>query len=275
MQLYVTHYFKLPHQTKTSKMDPHLITRQAKKLLSYPPSENLFNSLIPPNTPQEKPSQYVAALAHEVRNPLSNINLAVEMMKSSSIDEDQKIYLDIILRGSGRINDLITDLLLSFEEKEMKVEKHSICQLIEEVLLATKDRIMLKSISVRKDFTTLDCKILVNKQKMKIALTNIIINAIDAMPSENGKLRLVTKSINGKCIIEIEDNGIGISKENLKKIFKPYFTNKLGGMGLGLSTTLDILVSNHARVDVQSEEGKGTRFILSFDGIQQSEDLFL
>jgi signal transduction histidine kinase len=256
-------------------MDPHSTVRKAKKLLSYQSSENSFNSLIPLDTPQEQPSQFVSALAHEVRNPLSNINLAVEMLKSSSIDEDQKIYLDIILRGSGRINDLITDLLLSFEEKEMKVEKHSICQLIEEVLLATKDRIMLKSISVRKDFTTLDCKILVNKQKMKIALTNIIINAIDAMPSENGKLRLVTKSINGKCIVEIEDNGIGISEENLKNIFKPYFTNKIGGMGLGLSTTLDILVSNHARVDVQSAEGKGTRFILSFDGIQQLEDLFL
>jgi signal transduction histidine kinase len=71
---------------------------------------------------------------------------------------------------------------------------------------------LLKNITVRKDYSTLDCKILVNKQEIKIALANIIINAIDAMPSENGKLKLITKSINGKCVIEIEDNGIGISK---------------------------------------------------------------
>jgi signal transduction histidine kinase len=107
----------------------------------------------------------------------------------------------------------------------------------------------------------------VNKQKIEIALTNIIINAIDAMHPENGKLKLITKSINGKCVIEIEDNGIGISKENLNNIFTPYFTDKAGGMGLGLSTTLGILKENHATVEVQSEEGMGTRFILSFEGI--------
>jgi signal transduction histidine kinase len=73
---------------------------------------------------------------------------------------------------------------------------------------------------------------------------------------------------NGKCVIEIEDNGIGISKQNLKNIFKPYFTNKPGGMTLGLSTTLDILHSNHAKVEVHSEEGRGTHFILSFERIQ-------
>ena len=156
----------------------------------------------------------------------------------------------------------------------MQAEKHSIHQLLDEVLAMTEDRIMLKNIRVRKDYTTLDCKIWVNKEKIKIALINIIINAIDAMPSKKGKLKLVTKSINGKCIIEIEDNGIGISKQNLKNIFKPYFTNKAGGLGLGLSTTLDILHSNHARVKVHSDEGIGTRFILSFEGIQPLEELF-
>jgi signal transduction histidine kinase len=88
------------------------------------------------------------------------------------------------------------------------------------------------------------------------------------MPSENGMLRLVTRSINDQCIVVIEDNGIGISKENLENIFTPYFTDKPGGMGLGLSTTLDILHANHADVNVLSERGSGTRFILSFDRTQ-------
>ncbi len=70
--------------------------------------------------------------------------------------------------------------------------------------------------------------------------------------------------------MEIEDHGIGISKENLTNLFIPYFTNKAGGMGLGLSTTTYILKANHATVDVQSEEGKGTRFILCFEGIQHT-----
>jgi len=195
------------------------------------------------------------------------------MLRSASRDDDRKLYLDIIMRGSSRINDLITDLLLSQEATETKSEKYSMFQLIEEVLSMIKDRIMLKNIVVRKDYTTLDCKIMVNKQEIIIALTNIINNAVEATSSEKGKLKLITKSINGKCVIEIIDNGIGISKENLKNIFKPYFTNKLGGMGLGLSTTLDILHSNRARIEVHSEEGIGTRFILSFEGIQQLEEL--
>jgi len=61
-----------------------------------------------------------------------------------------------------------------------------------------------------------------------------------------------------------------LSKENLKNILTPYFTDKIGGMGLGLSTTINFLKANHATVDVQSEEGKGTRFILCFERIQQS-----
>jgi signal transduction histidine kinase len=199
---------------------------------------------------------------------LTNINLAVEMLKSTIKDDERKNYLDIILRGSGRINDLVSDLLATCQAEDLRPESYCLHKLIDEVLTMSKDRIMLKNIVVSKAYATLDCTVLIEKEKMKIALTNIIINAIDAMPSENGKLKLVTRSINGRCVIEIEDNGIGISEENLRHIFEPYFTNKPGGMGLGLSTTRETLLSNHARFDVQSKEGKGTRFILSFDRVQ-------
>ena len=110
---------------------------------------------------------------------------------------------------------------------------------------------------------------MVDKLKLKIAFTNIIINAIEAMPAEKGVLRLVTRSAKGRPVVEIKDNGVGISKKNLKQIFKPYYTNRTGGMGLGLSTTFDMLQSNHVHVNVRSVPGKGTSFILSFDGIQQ------
>jgi signal transduction histidine kinase len=226
--------------------------------------------LTPPRLTPAPPTHFVSALAHEVRNPLTNINLAVEMLQSTILDGDQQLYLDIIMRGSGRISDLVTDFLGSSQTGQMKLETYPVHKLLDEVLALTQDRIRLKNISVRKDYTTLDCKIWVNEQKIKIALTNILINAIDAMSSEKGELQLVTRSMNGKCIIEIKDNGIGIAKENLEKIFKPYFTGKAGGMGLGLSTTLEILEFNQAKVDVRSEEGRGTSFILTFRRVQQS-----
>jgi signal transduction histidine kinase len=215
--------------------------------------------------PVKEPMPFASALAHEVRNPLATINLAVQILKSPIRVYDHTFYLDIILKASGQINDLISDLLKSWQTDDTRAGNYSIHQLLDEALAMTQDQISLKNVMVRRDYSTIDCEILVNKQKLKIALANIIINAIDAMPPEKGKLKLITKSINGKCVIEIEDNGIGISKENLANIFTPYFTDKVGGIGLGLSTTMDILKSDHVTVDVESEEGKGTRFILSFN----------
>jgi signal transduction histidine kinase len=208
--------------------------------------------------------QFASALVHEVRNPLTNINLAIEMLESAIEGNDLKIYVDIIRRSSSRINGLICDLL-KYQEDKGPVEKCSISQLLDEVLEMAGDRMRLKKISVSKDYACNDCTIELNKLKMLIGLTNIVVNAIDAMIPGKGELKLVTKSIEGRCVIQIEDNGCGISKENLTNIFKPYFTSKAGGLGIGLAETYNILRSNNVGVNVESEEGKGTRFILTFE----------
>jgi signal transduction histidine kinase len=210
-------------------------------------------------------ARFASALAHEVRNPLTNINLSIDMLNSATIDSGLKIYLDIILRSSARINHLINELLQYQEIEESGTNKHSLHRLLDEVLTLTADRIMLKKIRVRKEYGAGDGEICVDRGKIGIALTNIIINAIEAMSAPNGELTLVTSTIGNKYVVEITDNGIGIKNEQLKDIFNPYFTNKPGGVGLGLSTTLEILQYNHVIVDVSSVEGQGTRFILFFD----------
>jgi signal transduction histidine kinase len=215
--------------------------------------------------PHIQSSRFASALAHEVRNPLTNINLSIDMLHSGITNSELKIYLDIILRSSMRINYLINELLQYQEIEESETNQHSLHQLLDEVLALTADRILLKKIRVRKEYGTEDGKICVNKEKIGIALTNIIINAIEAMSGQDGELTLVTRSIGNKYVIEIADNGTGIKNEQLKDIFNPHFTNKPGGMGLGLSTTLEILQYNHVVVDVSSEEGRGTRFLLFFD----------
>ncbi len=218
-------------------------------------------------TAEPEQNQFASAIVHEIRNPLTNINLAADLLQSTLITDDQKIYLDIIIRASTRINDLANNLLAHYNLDETLFEKYSVRQLIDDVLAINSDRINLKNITVKKQFIAPDAEIFVNKPEMKIAMTNILINAIDAMPSANRELKLIVKSMNNKHIIEIADNGIGISKENLKKIFNPFFTDKPGGIGLGLSNTLDILLSNHVGIDVQSVEGAGTSFILSFNKV--------
>lgn len=208
---------------------------------------------------------FLPALAHEVRNPLSTINLAVELLHQSSLDEEQRQFVNVILKGSERIKELINDLLKPEQSTETALGSYPTSQLLEEAFFMTKDRILLKHIIVSKEYAETGPGVRVDKEKMKIALTNIIVNAIDAMPSKGGQLKLVTKSTGECTTVEIHDNGIGISKANLKNIFKPYFTNKQGGLGLGLAVTLDILRANHTRVKVRSVEGFGTCFILSID----------
>lgn len=254
----------IPGHAKFHKMNAHTISFYSRASPDYQP---FYNTPLPkpppvPSGQSENQPPSFAALAHEIRNPLTNINLATEMLRAAIKDNESIGYLDIIGRSSVRINLLLTELLRHHELKEMMARTCSIQQLLDEVLEMTRDRIALKQIMVRKDYAARDCQVEMNRPNMKIALTNIIINAIDAMFPGKGTLKLATYSIDGKYIIRIEDNGCGISRANLNRIFKPYYTNKPGGLGLGLSTTHEILTSNHVEVQVRSKEGRGTCFIL-------------
>ncbi|HEY5772003.1 MAG TPA: ATP-binding protein [Chitinophagaceae bacterium] len=213
----------------------------------------------------DPPIPLVSVLVHELRNPLNNILLTVHLLESKILDDNDRLYMDIIKRSSAKINDLINDLLKGQKKEEIQTEKHSVHQLLDEVIELASDRLVLKNVIVKKNYAPYDLKVKMDKPKIKIALTNIFINAIDAMDSKNGELRLETRLIKGKCAVSIQDNGSGISKENLPLIFDPYFTNKQNGVGVGLAATKDILQSNKVGVRVESLVGHGTRFILLFE----------
>jgi signal transduction histidine kinase len=231
---------------------------------TYQSSGRRMNSLSLPEEVLHQPARFVSALAHEVRNPLTNINLAVDMLAYAIKDDEPKLYLDIIKRSSARINHLISDLLKFQESDKAEGNTYSMHRLLDEVLEIAADRIRLKSITVRKEYASQDKQIMMDKAKIMIALTNIVINAIEAMSSENGELRLTEGLVDGHYSLQIGDNGCGIPAEHLQEIFKPYFTRKPGGLGLGLSTTWDIFQANHIRMNVESKEGEGTCFTLLF-----------
>ncbi len=202
-------------------------------------------------------------LAHEVRNPLTNIHLSLDQLEPELLDEDLKLFTDIIRRNSLRINTLITELLESFKPQETILKSTSIIELIEKALSESIDRINLKKITLIKDFRE-DCTLNLDGPKIKIALINLIINAIEAMAAEKGKLTIQINNQDKYCFVKIKDNGVGISPENLNRLFEPYFTLKTNGLGLGLAATLTILQSHNARVEVESELGVGTTFTIAF-----------
>ena len=211
-------------------------------------------------------NRLVRALAHEVRNPLNNINLSVEQLAQENLAETGSVYMDIISRNSKRINDLITELLLSSSlPPEIVREKKSLQHILDESIATIIDRITLKKVSWKVIYPNEPAYIMADTMKLQIAFTNIIINAIEAMNENKGELDISVTSQNGHHLVSIKDNGHGISKETLPHLFEPYFTFKRNGLGLGLATTLNIIQSHKASIDVQTGIDQGSNFILKFE----------
>ena len=206
----------------------------------------------------------VRTLAHEVRNPLNNIYLSLEQLVSEIQMDEPKIYLDIINRNSKRISSLITELLDSSRPTEIVLEKTLLQTVLDDSIAAAMDRIKLKRIGLDIQYKSPEAFIMGDSNKLKIAFLNIIINAIEAMSEDEGNLLLVIDENPENYVVSINDNGSGISEENLVKLFEPYFTSKPNGMGLGLSSTLNIIRSHKAFIEVNSKLNVGTSFIITF-----------
>lgn len=204
-------------------------------------------------------------IAHEVRNPLTNINLSVEQLKMEIPESKMtEMFFSMISRNSERINNLVGDLLNATRVNELKHESVSINQIVENSLEAAADRIELKHISIIKNFDPGMCNISVDVEKIKIAFLNIIVNAIEAM-DEKGILKITTLSQEDGCLIKISDNGTGMKKEQIDRLFEPYFTTKEKGNGLGLANSQNIILSHNGSITGESVYGEGTTFIITLN----------
>ncbi len=205
-------------------------------------------------------------IAHEVRNPLTNINLAVSQIKEDlpQLNETNIMLFDIVTRNSERINLLISDLLNATRFEELKYDSVSINTLLNQALEIVKDRIELNQIKVEKKYSADICNIQADAAKIKIAFVNIMVNAIEAMEPAKGVLNIITRGEQDKCVIEITDNGTGMTEEELTRLFEPYYTTKNSGNGLGLTNTHNIILNHQGSIYVTSSPNKGTCFTLKF-----------
>lgn len=207
------------------------------------------------------------SIAHEVRNPLTNINLAVEQLQVDlkGYATQSEDLLRMIGRNSDRINLLITDLLNSTKFTDLRYQRIGLHDLLDDMLEQAKDRIQLNNVSVIKTYTEESCDISVDVKRMKIALLNIVVNALEAMEGGKGVLEIRTATGNHKCMVYIKDNGSGIDEDSLSKVFEPYFTSKPNGTGLGLTNTQNIVLNHNGIISLESARGKGTTFTIQLE----------
>lgn len=206
----------------------------------------------------------VRMLAHEVRNPLNNIQMSVEHLDSSEIAEEDKVFYDIIKRNVKRIDHIIAELLDSYRPTEKMFKAGDLKKVVRQSVQVALDRITLKGITIEEHYPEDRFIMPVDEEKLKIAFLNILVNATEAIQATQGKIVVSVSEKETDYVVEISDNGSGIPPEILSKLFEPYFTSKRNGMGLGLAATLNIIQSHRGTVDVRSKLNVGTTFTITF-----------
>lgn len=207
-----------------------------------------------------------AGIAHEIRNPLANINASAQLsLKKIKLKESIQDYLEIIMRNSNEANKIIKELLDFARPRELKFEDNLISDILEDVIKNLKARFSKNKIKINKHFEKDIPKIKADKKWLEQAFQNIIINSIQAF-EDGGNISISTSlSANNKIKIIISDNGKGIPKENREKIFDPFFTTKDDGVGLGLTLVHQIIEDHNGFINIESEIGKGTKVIIKLN----------
>lgn len=207
-------------------------------------------------------SQMAATLAHEIRNPMSAIRGYVQLLMRKLNNEHSK-YFYIILDELDRANSTITDFLSFARNKDTEKKQEILNDLISEIYPLFYGEAVNKEIKVKLDLANNLPSININGKEIKQIILNLARNSIEAI-NKCGILTIETKSLGEEVQLVVSDTGCGIPKEKLDKIFSPFYTDKDNGTGLGLSVCLNIIEKHQGNITVESKEGVGTTFTITF-----------
>jgi len=208
--------------------------------------------------------EMTSRLAHEIRNPLTGIANAVEILVNQFPDEENRPVLEEIRRQALRVNNTLNSMLRFSRSNDLNVELGNINDIIEAVLFFIKNQTNHKRIEFRQDLQTDIPVFRFDREHIENALLNIGLNAIQAI-SQSGIITFKTQYFNddNQVLISVEDNGNGMSAEVLAKIFDPFYTTRTEGTGLGLAITREIIEKHGGEIWADSQENKGSVFFIS------------
>jgi two-component system NtrC family sensor kinase len=208
--------------------------------------------------------QLTAGIVHDVKNPLTVIKgMAELMLGEEDLPAEYKDELGMIRESAVKANNIISDLLKFARQSTPEMDEHDMRETVEAALRLTAYPLRQAHVQVIKDLPGEPVRMTYDDQQIEQVLVNLITNAIQAMPS-NGVLHINLSQSGEAAAIAVQDNGTGISPENLNRIFDPFFTTKPEGEGTGLGLSVSYgIISNHAgRISVESKLGEGTTFMV-------------
>lgn len=215
-----------------------------------------------------------AGVAHEINNPLTgvltNSSLLLEDLEEADPKRDD---VQVIVNETIRCREIVKRLLDFARQTKPQKSMTNINALIENIVLLVRNQTSFRNVNIEKKLEDNIPEIMADKDQIQQVFINFILNAADAMP-KGGKINIETKVMRNRDFIEIkfEDSGIGISEVNKNKIFDPFFTTKENGTGLGLSISYGIVEQHGGTINLESEVGKGTTFIVNLPIKTTTED---
>jgi signal transduction histidine kinase len=226
--------------------------------------------------------ELAAGVAHEIRNPLAGIGTSAQVLRSRFAKDDERVkFADVILDEVGRLEKIIENLLLFARPKQPQLVKHDMRHSVERAFNLLRDQIEKQEVRVQIRCDSEPPMVYVDPGQMSQVLLNLVLNAVHAMPS-GGRLTLELKTVMKKMPVSggrrktdakpdvparsfqflrlvVSDTGRGIPRQNLSKLFTPFFTTKSAGTGLGLSISQAIMREHGGSISISSIEGKGTK----------------
>ncbi|MCD6552517.1 MAG: response regulator [Anaerolineae bacterium] len=225
--------------------------------------------------------QLAAGVAHELNNPISvMLGFSQAILRKLPEDDPLRKPLATIEREGLRCKGIIQNLLDFARRSKPSLQPTNVNEVLEAACALIEHQISLDNVVVTKGYDPHLPQVLADANQLQQVFVNIIINARDAMP-RGGTLRLITRSLGDEVHIIFSDTGIGIPPENIKRIFDPFFTTKeVGqGTGLGLSVSYGIVEQHGGTIEVKSEVGVGTTFIVKLPVMQgkavEEQEVFL
>ena len=208
--------------------------------------------------------QLAAGVAHEINNPMTSIlGFTQLLMRVHKEGDTEYEKLKKIETASQRCKDIVQQLLIYSRTKSSEIMPVDIHEMIDTVLSLIQNNLNMANVKVEKDYGNNILQAMVSRQLEQVIM-NLISNARDAMAAKGGLLAVKTRMEKDNILVSFSDTGEGIDKENLEKIFTPFYTTKKAGQGtgLGLPIVMTLLAEMRGDIKVESEVGKGSTFIL-------------